>query len=235
MRNNFLVAHWENLVVASFKADKQLLQPFVPRGTELNDWNGDYYMSLLGFQFSRARFCGIPSPFYRRFEELNLRFYVRQKVKSGWRKGVVFIKEVIPSKLVGCIAKWLYHENFAALPMHHHIYTGNDGRHTEYYWEQESKPGYLKLCSQLQPEPAVPGSLPAFIHDHYIAFTKTKKHSYTFDIQHPDWNIYPALSFEMQLDAVALYGEAFRDAFSQPATAFLLDGSKTNVSWPVIL
>ena len=98
---SLLTADWTNLLVATFEADKKLPREYIPYKTELNDCNGNYYMSLLGFMFSRPVIAGIPSPFYRCFEEINLRFYVRQKSRYGWRNGVVFINEITPYKLIG--------------------------------------------------------------------------------------------------------------------------------------
>ncbi|MEI9911844.1 MAG: DUF2071 domain-containing protein [Bacteroidota bacterium] len=92
------------------EADKSLLQKYIPYKTELNDWNGKYYISLLGFIFNRPVIAGIPSPFYRRFEEINLRFYVRHKTGNEWKNGVVFINEIAPSPIIGLVARWLYHE-----------------------------------------------------------------------------------------------------------------------------
>lgn len=236
MRNDFLVAYWENLVVATFETDKKLLLPYLPRGTELNAWNGKHCISLVGFQFSRPRFCGIPCPFYRSFSELNLRFYVREKVKTGWLKGIVFIKEIVPSKMVGWIAKWLYHENFASLPITHSIYDNDEGHHIDYHWKLKQQSNYLKLCCDPTPSTPEPTSLPAFIYDHYSAFTKDKERTYTFDIEHPEWKIYSGRSLALHLDTAALYGEAFVETFNQlPLSSFLLDGSKTNVSSPRLL
>lgn len=236
MRNDFLVAHWENLVVATFEAEQKLLLPYLPRGTELNEWNGKYCMSLVGFRFSKARFCGIPSPFYRSFPELNLRFYVREKIKSGWRKGVVFIKEIVPSRLVGWVAKWLYHENFAALPIQQSIFEDSDGRHLEYHWKIKNQPNYFKCCYSATAELPESGSLAAFIHSHNTAYTKDNNRTYTFTIDHPEWKIYPGLSYALQLDAGSIYGQDFSEAFKQqPLALFLLDGSKTNVSSPRLL
>jgi uncharacterized protein YqjF (DUF2071 family) len=237
MRNDFLVAHWENLVVATFEAAPQLLLPYLPRGTELNEWNGKYCMSLVGFHFSKASFCGIPSPFYRSFPEVNLRFYVREKVKSGWRKGVVFIKELVPSRLVGWVAKWLYHESFSVLPIRQSSFEDNDGRHFEYHWKINQQPNYLKCCCSHTAATPETGSLAAFIHDHCTAYTKKDNNrTYTFTIDHPEWKIYPGLSYALQLDAASMYGTAFGEAFQQnPLAVFLLDGSKTTVSSPRLL
>ena len=43
-------------------------------------------MSVVGFRFLRTRGLGIPIPFHRDFEELNLRLYVRRRAEDGWRR-----------------------------------------------------------------------------------------------------------------------------------------------------
>src|SRR6185369_1491690 len=97
--------------------------PYVPARTELDVWNGRHLVSVVGFQFLRTRVLGIPIPFHRNFEEVNLRFYVRRKVDDGWRRGVVFIKEIVPRAAIAFMARKLYNEPYIALPMAHRIET----------------------------------------------------------------------------------------------------------------
>lgn len=232
-----LTANWTNLLVATFEADRKLLREYIPYQTELNDWNGKYYMSLLAFMFSKPVIAGIPSPCYRCFEEVNLRFYVRHKSRFGWRNGVVFIKEIAPAKLIGLAAKWLYHENFISLPMKHSFSTTADERKTAYYWNTGKEWNYLELVSALDHKEPDILSLESFIRDHNFAYTRQRKNqSREFEIEHPTWNIFPGISFDMKLDAGTIYGPQFSDYFLQPpCTSFLMDGSRTNVSFPVLL
>lgn len=234
---SLLTADWTNLLVATFEADKNLLREYIPYKTELNDWNGKYYMSLLGFMFSKPLIAGIPSPFYRCFEEINLRFYVRHKSRYGWRNGVVFIKEIAPAKLIGLTAKWLYHENFISLPIKH-SFTGNDKeKKTAYYWNTGREWNYVKLVTSVNPAETGTSSLESFTRDHYFAYTRQSPgETREFEIEHPIWNIYPGISFDMKLDAETIYGKQFTDYFLEPPCAsFLMDGSRTNVSFPVLL
>jgi uncharacterized protein len=237
MRNNFLVANWENLVVATFETEKKLLQPYVPPGTELNDWNGRICMSLVGFMFTNTSLRGIPCPFFRSFEELNLRFYVRRKENNKWKKGVVFIKEIVPARLIGWAGKLLYRENFISLPMHHVFYTGNNSQHVEYYWKVNKQTNYLKICSSLLPVISGINTLDSFICDHYTAFNKKgADQTISFAIQHNPWKVYPALTYDLRIDAQSLYGDAFAEAFNhKPLGVFLMDGSRTTVSAPRLL
>ena len=118
-RNVFLTAEWKHLAMLNFEIEPSVLTLFVPRGTELDSWNGKTFVSVVGFLFFRTRVLGLPVPFLRNFVELNLRFYVRRKADDGWRRGVVFIKEIVPSAVIALVAREFYNEPYIALPMTH--------------------------------------------------------------------------------------------------------------------
>jgi len=116
-QNRFLTAEWKNLVMLNYVVDASLLERFVPAGTELDSFEGSTYLSLVGFQFSRSRLFGFPVPFHQAFEEVNLRFYVRRSSK----RGVVFIRELVPKYAVAAVARLTFNENYSCVPMSHRI------------------------------------------------------------------------------------------------------------------
>ena len=118
---NFLTAEWRKLVMLNYLVEPELLQPFVPYGTELDYWNGKLHVSLVGFMFLNTKVLGIPIPFHRNFEEMNLRFYVRYKHGEDWRRGVVFIKEIVPKFMISIVANTIYGEHYETPPMDHLI------------------------------------------------------------------------------------------------------------------
>ena len=81
----FLTARWENVVLINYPCPAPLLEPLVPAGTELDTWGGRPLVSLVGFLFADTRLLGVPIPFHRTFEEVNLRFYVRRPAPDGRR------------------------------------------------------------------------------------------------------------------------------------------------------
>src|SRR6185295_3618864 len=112
----FLTAEWRHLVMLNYEIDPAILRRFVPKGTELDRWNGKTFVSMVGFLFLNTRVMGLPIPFHCNFEEINLRFYVRHKAGNEWRRGVVFVKEILPRTASALTARWLYNENYVALP-----------------------------------------------------------------------------------------------------------------------
>ncbi len=63
----FLTAEWRYLAMFNYEVPPELLAPLVPRGTELDSWQGKVYVSLVGFLFqknARSRnFDSLPSEF----------------------------------------------------------------------------------------------------------------------------------------------------------------------------
>src|SRR5262249_43786166 len=117
MPRRFLSASWRNLVMLNYEIDPDILHPLVPKGVQLDPWQGKHFVSVVGFLFLDTRVLGIPVPFHRNFEEVNLRFYVRRQAEDGWRRGVAFVKEVVPRWAIATVARWLYNENYVACNM----------------------------------------------------------------------------------------------------------------------
>src|SRR5262249_7166885 len=109
----FLTARWSNLILATYAVPEELLAPRLPRGLELDRRDGQCFVSLVAFDFLRTNVFGIPWPGFRNFPEINLRFYVR----SGDRRGVVFIREFVPKALVAWLARMFYNEPYEATSM----------------------------------------------------------------------------------------------------------------------
>src|SRR5262249_46957970 len=117
----FLTADWRNLLMINFAIEPERLRPFVPRGAELDQWNGTTFVSVVGFQFLNTRLLGVRVPCHRNFDEVNLRFYVGRRQEGEGRRGVVFIKEIVRKRMVALVARQVYNENYVRLPMRSHI------------------------------------------------------------------------------------------------------------------
>jgi uncharacterized protein YqjF (DUF2071 family) len=92
----------------------------------LDTWDGKYLVSIVGLQFRDIRVLGVPVPFYRSYPQVNLRFYVRRRAEGQWYPGVVFIKQIVPRKLVALVARRAYQEKFIATPVKHWVEAGVD-------------------------------------------------------------------------------------------------------------
>jgi uncharacterized protein YqjF (DUF2071 family) len=226
----FLTANWRYLAMLNFAIDPAILEPLVPPGTEIDFEDGETFVSVVGFLFLDTRLLGFPIPLHRDFEEVNLRFYVRKKSADTWRRGVVFIRELVPKRAIAIVARTFYGEPYLALPMKHDIEHVDLKVSVEYSWRRGSKWESLKLSASGEPQSIPAGSHAEFITEHYWGYTKTRAGCSDYRVEHPRWKVWKAEQFELRADVAALYGEQFAKALSQPPrSAFIADGSPIEV------
>jgi uncharacterized protein YqjF (DUF2071 family) len=149
----FLTANWRYLAMLNYVVDPRLISPLVPPGTEIDFEDGETFLSVVGFLFLDTRLLGLPVPLHRDFEEVNLRFYVRRKSADTWRRGVVFIREIVPRQAIALIARACYGENYVALPMKHEIAHVDSNLNVEFSWRRSRKWESLKMRATGEPQP----------------------------------------------------------------------------------
>lgn len=228
----FLEAEWRNLVIVNYAIEPDRLLPFVPAGTELDAWEGAHYISLVGFSFLNTRVKGLAIPFHRNFEEINLRFYVRRRTPEGWRRGVVFIKEIVPKPAIAWIARELYGENYVTWPTRHLVTRGADGFLARYEWRL--KQGWNYIAAAGRGEPSLPdgGSEAQFITEHYWGYSAQRNgDAIEYRVEHPSWRLWFAPKADVSVDVEALYGPAFVGTMAaKPVSVFIAEGSAITVS-----
>lgn len=230
----FLGAEWRTLVMLNWEVDPGLLRPFVPRGTELDAWQGKTFVSAVGFLFLGTRVFGIPVPFHRDFEEVNLRFYVGRQGAEGWRRGVCFIREIVPRPAVATLARLVYNEAYLALPMRHRVELAPGAGLAEYAWRHQGRWNSLRAAFSGAAAPAVAGSEEEFITEHYWGYTAQRDGgTVEYRVEHPSWRVWRADTAALDADVAALYGAGFAAPLAAPpSSAFVADGSPIVVRRP---
>ena len=169
---SFIRSEWRKLVLINYTVDPALLENYLPYGTEMDLWEGKCYMSLVGFMFLNTKVFGVKIPYHTNFEEVNLRFYVKRKVHDEWRRGVVFIKEIVPKRMITFVANHLYNENYETLPMNHLWKEKDRSRVIEYAWRKNSKWQFVRLNAEINASEIEPGCETEFITEHYWVMQK---------------------------------------------------------------
>ena len=231
MEHGFLTAQWRYLALLNYQIDPVILEPWVPRGTELDYWEGVCFVSIVGFLFNKTKILGFPALFHRQFEEVNLRFYVRRTLNSETRRGVVFIKEIVPKPLVAFLARWIYQENYMTLPTQHRWESigenQNQNASVEYSWKFGTHWNRLKINTVGTSILPASGSHEEFITEHYWGYTRQNSgETLEYQVEHPSWRVTKAQDTELKCDVEALYGRDFVEFLSVPPfSAFIAEGS----------
>ena len=230
----FLTAHWRNLILLNFEVDPAILVPLLPPGTELDLFENKALMSVVAFNFEENKLLGkIPTVPVTHFEELNLRFYVRRKVGDAVRRGVVFVKEVVPSALIAGTARVLYNEPYEARPMQHDFSRFNDqaGGTLSYTTRLGLEDVTVSATTSGDLQQLAPGSVQEFILEHYWGYTKRDDGSVSeYRVEHEPWRYWDTNSTTINGDVGKLYPSSFHTFLrAAPHSTFVAHGSPVAV------
>ena len=231
MGDVFLTADWRELAMLNYEVDAGLLQKFVPAGTVLDSWNSRIFLSLVGFRFLNTKVFGMSIPFHHNFEEVNLRFYVRREDAGEVKRGVVFIREIVPRWAIAAAARFFYNENYVARPMSHLIQATGDALAIEYAWKSGIQWNRIKLAVVGTPTTPQEGSQEQFIAEHYWGYAaQPDGGTMEYRVSHPAWRVWSAREARFDGDVEDLYGSDLAATLkSQPTSVFLAEGSEVTV------
>ncbi|MDN3671828.1 DUF2071 domain-containing protein [Flavobacterium branchiarum] len=228
---SFLTAEWKNLALFNYEINAKILEKYVPPGTEIDLWDNKCYVSLVGFLFKNTKVLGIKIPFHIDFEEVNLRFYVKRLEKGTWKRGVIFIKEIVPKTAITFIANTLYKEHYQTNKMKHAIIESKDSKTFVYQWMYQNKWNTIEVETETTQKEIKINSEAEFITEHYFGYTKYDKNTtYEYEVTHPRWKQLQLINYKIDVDFEDNYGNDF--AFLngvKPLSAFLAVGSKISV------
>jgi uncharacterized protein YqjF (DUF2071 family) len=228
---SFLTAEWNDLAMFNYEIDPKILESYVPKGTELDLWNGKCYISLIGFMFENVKVLGIKVPFHVNFEEVNLRFYVKRFENGIWKRGVVFVKEIVPKHAITIVANTLYNEHYQTLKMRHARTQNETSKSFQYEWFKDAKWNSISMTTEKNPIPIEENSEVEFITEHYFGYTNyNKDKSIEYAVSHPRWEQLKVIESKIDVDFESIYGKDFK--FLQelkPKSEFLAIGSKISI------
>lgn len=228
---SFLSAEWRKLAFANYAIDQNKLKAYIPYGTELDLWNGNCYVSLIGFLFKNTKLLGVKIPFHINFEEVNLRFYVKRYENGTWKRGVVFIKEIVPKKALTFVANTFYNEKYETLPMSHNWSENQNERLVAYKWKKSGIENAFKIKASIEEYPMLPNSETEFITEHYWGYAKVNEEKTNeYQVTHPKWNVYKVKDYEINVDFGVVYNKDFEFLnLKKPNSVMLAEGSKITV------
>ena len=207
----FLTSEWRDLIMANYEVDPALLEGRVPAGTELDLHEGRCFISLVGFMFLNTRVLGIPIPYHVNFEEVNLRFYVKRELEGETRRGVVFVKEIVPRWAIAWVARTLYGEPYEMWDMYN-----ERSQHRIYYEWTQDEYGHEWFANELSVEfgenlgVPVEGSHCEFIIEHYWGYTRRgSNRTDEYKVEHPKWEVFSVEKSDVDVDFAHVYGEEF--------------------------
>lgn len=199
----FMSARWEDLILCNYAVPDELLLPRLPPGLELDRWGGSAYVSLVAFDFCDTRVLGVRWPGYVNFAEINLRFYVR----SGDRRGVVFVREIVPQRFTAFAARALYNEPYVAAPIESVTKRTDRALGKEFVLDWQGRAQRIAVTGNLGLVRPPADSCEHFFKEHEWGFGISRAGRTTvYRVEHPHWDVYPVEAQALDFDFGHVYG-----------------------------
>lgn len=177
----------------------------MPDGLTADTIDGSAFLSLVSFGFNDTKVKGIKVPYHVNFPEINLRFYVKE-AGSG-RRGVVFIRELVPRFMVSLFANLLYNENYRTHSMSSSLDSVGGKIRCAYTVDENRKKYSISVNAEDKPFLPAADSIEHFFKEHEWGFGKSKSGGkLVYRVVHPYWEIYPVIDFGLNFDFAAIYG-----------------------------
>ncbi len=223
---------WHDLLFAHWPIPAETVRAALPRGIELDVFDGEAWLGIVPFRMSGVRLRYTPPlPWLSAFPELNMRTYVRVDGKPGV---YFFCLEAGNPLAVEIARRWYrlpYHRaNMSCVPSGP---GGHDIRYAHVRTDRRGSPA--ELAVRYGPRGDVytsgPGSLEHWLTERYCLYT-TDAHGRALrgDIHHPPWPLQPAVA---EFDRNTL---ARAHGFELPDRAPVLHFARRieMVAWPIV-
>jgi uncharacterized protein len=225
-----LSAEWLDLVMISYEIDPLLLVPFVPGGTSLDFHDGRALVTVVGLRMLNTRVAGVPLPFHQDLEQVNFRFYVWRQAGGEVRRGVVFIREIVPSASMTLGARFFFNENYVSAPMRHEVVHAEQG-FAAYEWQGGHRWNRVAARQHGPARAAAPHSTEAFVKDRPWGYARQRDGStLEYHVAHPEWEYWPAVDSVLDCDVAQSFGRQFETTLARPpVSAFIAVGSEATL------
>ena len=225
----------------NYTVDPLSLRERVPPGTELDFFDDRTYVSIVGFRFLDTRVLGVGVPLHQDFDEINLRFYVRRRAEDGWRRGVAFVRELVPRAAIATVARLAFSEPYTSVRMSHDVRDEGESAarrvSVRYGWRDRGGECTVDLSAHGDPALPAAGSAEQFIAEHYWGYgIDRRRRGLEYGVRHDPWRLWTADQAAFAGDAAVMYGTELARAIARtPDSAFLAEGSPISVSWASVI
>lgn len=227
-----LTARWTNLVLATYEVSETILRRHLHPSLELDRWEDRCHVSLVAFDFEQTRVLGMRIPFFESFPEVNLRTYVR----FGEQRGVAFIREFVPSRLIATIARLWYNEPYRSVPLSSRSRRTNDTIQVSRTWKAGNRTHSMDVSSTGQAFLPAHDSLEHHFKEHEWGFGSTRSgRLLRYRVEHPVWLVRPITASEIAVGFRESYGNEWSPLDERaPMSLIVAEGSPVRIYWPDI-
>jgi hypothetical protein len=226
----FLVAHWSDLILLTFAVPDAVVRSLIPPQVEPDRWHGQTHVSLVALRMRELRLLGWRVPGFTAHPQVNFRTYIRYRGEPG----VWFIRELVPSRLVAAVARWVYGEPFRAIPLAGTAIEVDDAVRATYRLGERERGGRLAVTGSRTARLPSPDSAEHFFTArHFACRARPGGGLVRFRVAHAPWAVRTVREVDYAVDWKRVYGADWHFLGAQaPVSTIFAVGSDVAVYRP---
>lgn len=231
-----LSARWQDVVTVTWVVDASMVRPFVPTGTEIDQFQGHALISIVASHMRDVRWRGMQVPFLRSYSALHLQTYVRERSDTHpGRAGLVVLDAMVSRQAValashvalGVRMQTRRMRQVAVPDVSPDTLAPDAQRSMVYEWYREKAWERIVALTVGAPRGMRRESVEEFVTERRWGFTRNQaRPTTTYHIDHERWNITLLEDCLFEVDLETLYGPRFTEALSgEPVSSIAATGS----------
>ena len=222
----FLTAHERYIAMLSYRADPALVKPYIPTEVELDLYGGEMFLSLVAFLSLETRLPLFSNLKQTNFERIDLRFNVRRKSADTWRRGISFVRRILPKAVASGMARAFPTEIASGSPLKSDIVDCDNTINVNYSWKCATKWRSLQMCAAGTPRAIPAGTFEDYLLERNWYFGEFRRGCSEYRVERPRWRVWEVSCANLDHDINKLFPEEFAQLLSRPpALQLLAEGS----------
>ena len=232
-----LATEFRKVALINYIVPPEILDKYLPKHTEPDLYNGNCYISLVGFHVHNLKLNDIKLPVIKDFEEIDLQIYVKRFNGASWVKGVVVISRIFEQPGLTVLTNTIFKTNYNSYPTRGEVKQTEEQLEVKYSWEYKDISQSFSVISSHLAAPYDKNSEAAFLLDRPFGFIKAgEEETYQYTINHASWHLYTVEEYSVDVDFSRQFDPTFNILNSRvPQSVMLTEGSSVEIGENVLV
>lgn len=194
-------SEFRKVALLNYIVPPEVVEKYLPKYTKPDFYNGNCFISLVGFQVKKLKVSDVKVPLIKDFDEIDLQIYVKRFDGARWVKGVVIISRIFDQPGAATLTNTLFKTNYTSMPTTSEVNETEEGLEVKYSWQLNGKEQSFSVKSNNLAAPYDKDTEAAFILDRSLGFIKAgEEETFQYTINHASWHLYTVEEYAVDVD-----------------------------------
>ena len=223
-------SEFRKVALINYTIAAEVVEKYLPNHTKPDFYNGECFISLVGFQVQKLKVANVKLPLLKDFEEIDLQIYVKRFDGAKWRKGVVVINRIFDQPGAAALTNTIFKTNYTSLQASGTVQESEEYLQVKYSWRYDEMDQNFWVRSNRLAAPYDKDTEAGFLMDRSYGYIKAGEKTYEYFLDHVDWHLFTVEEYAVNVDFSRQFDPAFNLLNGQtPHSVILTEGSTVEI------